>query len=123
MLRGQSGGTGRTRLPVRRQLPRQPFLAALPGCEQDGDLVGWLASLGLVGASCHAVTGVWQGWGMVGTSHSIPSGGSAWQRCLPLPAAGRAGLSPTGCGPCHGAPCQGAPCHGAPSPAAGPCRQ
>lgn len=82
MLQGRSGAIGRTLLPVHRQLLCQEFLTVLPGCEAGQGLVGWLVSLWLISAWCCTGTRVWQGWGMVGTSHSIPSGASAWQRCF-----------------------------------------
>lgn len=80
MLQGGSRGTERTHLPVRRQLPRQQFLAALPGCEA-GHGPGGLACV----SRCLALRGdkaSGRAGGTVGTSHSIPSGGSAWQRCF-----------------------------------------
>lgn len=82
MMQSRSGGMGRTHLPVRRQLPCQRFLAAWPGCEA-GHRPGELACVSWAHWCLVRAQGVWQGWGTVGTSHSIPSGGSARQRWFP----------------------------------------
>lgn len=113
MLQGRSGGTGRTHLPVRRQLPRQRSLAALPGCE--ADLVGWLVSLGLIGSWCCARTAGLAGLGDGGDQSLHLIWWFSLAEMLSLPPPSRAGSSPARPGL--------DPCHGAPSPAAGPCRQ